>query len=100
MYAADLQDSIVKYNSCNDEIDKKGVNFSEWKTFLELYNEKHIDDSFAFETVFDNVALVLDSGHIEINLTRFLLSLLWEPFRGQNKDQAVYIFRQISVSSS
>ena len=49
VYAADLQDNIVKCNSCNKETDKKGVNFSEWKTFLELHNEKHKNDSFAFE---------------------------------------------------
>ena len=49
MYTADLQDSIVKYNSSNEEIDKKGFNYSEWKTFLELHNKKHKNDSFAFE---------------------------------------------------
>ena len=49
MYAADLQDNTVKCNRRNKETDKKGVNFSEWKTFLELHNEKHKNDSFAFD---------------------------------------------------
>ena len=35
---------------------------------------------YSFQAVFDNVVLVPGPGHIVINMTRLLLSLLWEPF--------------------
>ena len=54
----------------------------EWEELLTIHKETRKYNSFVFEfkQIFDNINLFPGPVHIEMNLARHLLQLLWEPF--------------------
>ena len=71
VYASDIQDYYLKCSDCKDE----------WEEFLTIHKETHKNESeFEFKQIFDNIILVPCPGHIEMNMARLLLRLLWKPF--------------------
>ena len=82
MYASDIQNYYLKCSDCKEEVDTKGLSKDEWEEFLTIHKETHRNDTseFEFKQIFDNIILVPGPGHIEMNMARLLLRLLWEPF--------------------
>ena len=82
VYASDIQDHHLKCSDCKEKVDTKGLSKDEWEEFLTIHKETHKNNSFEFEfnQAFDNIILVPRPGHIEMNMARLLLRLLWEPF--------------------
>ena len=82
VYSSDIQDYYLKCSDCKEEVDTKGLLKDEWEEFLTIHKETHKNDTseFEFKQIFNKITLILGPGHIEMNMARLLLWLLWEPF--------------------
>ena len=54
----------------------------EWEEFLTIHKEtlKNDTSEFEFKQIFDNIIHAPGPGHIEMNMAKLILRLLWEPF--------------------
>ena len=82
VHVSDIQDHLLECTECKEEVDSKDLSIDEWNDFLKSHAEQHPNSStqFTFKRIFDNLILTPGPGHIEMNMARLLLKLLWEPF--------------------
>ena len=64
------------------EVDRKGISLAEFEEFLGTHESlcrSEIPTKERFTSSFMNLLLLPDLGHMELNQSRILLKLLWEP---------------------
>ena len=80
--ASDIQDFVLFCQECGMEVDRKGISSAKFEEFLithESLCHSDIPINERFTSSFMNLLLLPGLGHMELNQSRILLELLWEP---------------------
>ena len=80
--ASDIQDFVLFCQECGMEVDRKGISSAKFEEFLithESLCHSDIPINERFTSSFMNLLLLPGLGHMELNQSRILLKLLWEP---------------------
>ena len=80
--ASDIQDFVLFCQEWGMEVDRKGISAAEFEEFLitqESLCRPDIPINERFTSNFMNLLLLPGLGHMELNQSRVLLKLMWEP---------------------
>ena len=80
--ASDIQDNVLTCKTCGLEIDKKGLDYSEWYDFLREHTKNCLSEDFIdekFVSLYKKFLFMPRHGHAEMNEGKLLLKLLWYP---------------------
>ena len=80
--ALNIQDYILTCKTCRLEIDKKGLDYSEWHDFLKEHMKNCLSDDLIdekFVSPYKDILFMPGLGHVEMNEGKLLLKLLWYP---------------------
>ena len=76
--ASNLQDKYLFCNVCKEEI-KNMVDIEELEKMKSGHTALHQNETCTFHNLFYNIILLPGPGHLELNMGRLLLKLLWVP---------------------
>ena len=76
---SNLQDKYLFCNICKEEI-KNMVDIEELEKMKSEHAALHQNETCTFHNLFHNIILLPGPGHLELNMGRLLLKLLWVPF--------------------
>ena len=82
--ASDIQDNILTCKTSRLEVNKKGLDYSEWYNFLSEHVKNCLSDDLIdekFVSPYKNILLMPGLGHVEMNEGRLLLKLLLYPIQ-------------------
>ena len=78
--ASNLQDNAMICKHCQEKFDRRDFTEEEWLELEAEHKTQHAVTESPFAYEFSDVLLLPGPGHIEMNVGKKLLGLLWTPF--------------------